>query len=715
MAADPVWDPIFARILTIPEAVRCLVLETPAPVLLQWIRPNPRLSALVGPFLKGGRLIRGGGLETALVRYAREEPAFANLVLRQWVNDHPKVFAFLTRPASPASDLAELRSGKYGAVPRWTLMAHLDPRPEMAQVYAQLIAEAKTPSLVDRAEPPAATRDAAIRDAATRDAAAGDAAIRDAGDTGGERDLRERVQQLEAERHEQKRLLREAQAQLEKLESQVAERTRERDRLRDERDAARRDAEGVRQTLTQTQAKAERAQTLLTAAEKRAAELAAAGDAERARGLSERCAALQRERDDLGERLGQAERKLARALDDRGAAERARDGEADARGQVVRLQEQLRAVEHELARWRHGRVGRLVAAGVEGIFETLAGERLVLPADVLARYPATVMEYVVLIGEPSAPDAVFSRLEGPVDERVGVVRTPPGAAAPVLDCGGEHLCLAPDAAVVVVERQWHNTPLAGRWLAAMPERPAGIWALRQVRGTAAAMGASPGEVGSIDPLDDKQYRVAWAALRQRLGVVGLQPEAVLRACQQAGIQATADDQGITFDRVVATVLAALRPTLEIAPLCRRAACLDDSPRFALYRWGAVGDVCAACHEEIESAQITGPAANPVHYDFGGRAVVLLGGDRVGSHYRDHLAAHRLEVTWHSGFTPPARYREGLGRYAAVAVILREVSHTVLRELLPAAQRDRVRLVYLRRRGVSGVTAELAQALNARSR
>ncbi|MBP7635295.1 DUF2325 domain-containing protein, partial [Candidatus Ozemobacteraceae bacterium] len=153
------------------------------------------------------------------------------------------------------------------------------------------------------------------------------------------------------------------------------------------------------------------------------------------------------------------------------------------------------------------------------------------------------------------------------------------------------------------------------------------------------------------------------------------------------------------------LLAALRPRLPMVPICDRDACREHMPTFPFPRPALQDEICSICHEEDDAGK---PAETPIAtYDFEGRRVLIVGGDAVGAAYREMLAHHNLDVEWISGFVGLGGARQGIGNVIAVVIILKQVSHTMLREITAAARDAKVPLLYSPRRGTTGVLATLA--------
>lgn len=76
-----------------------------------------------------------------------------------------------------------------------------------------------------------------------------------------------------------------------------------------------------------------------------------------------------------------------------------------------------------------------------------------------------------------------------------------------------------------------------------------------------------------------------------------------------------------------------------------------------------------------------------------------------------LWLHGLEVVWRSGFESIKDLRGGLSSYKAVAVIVKQLSHTLLREIILAAEKSGVQIIFCAKRGVSGVLGCLKENLS----
>jgi len=101
-----------------------------------------------------------------------------------------------------------------------------------------------------------------------------------------------------------------------------------------------------------------------------------------------------------------------------------------------------------------------------------------------------------------------------------------------------------------------------------------------------------------------------------------------------------------------------------------------------------------------------PAKEQFKLDFCGKKLLILGGDYVGPEYQKQLPSHNLQVTWKSGFENLGHVGESLKNFDLIVIILRQISHTLLRETVAAAEKQSVKLFYSKKRGISGLLSEL---------
>jgi len=177
-----------------------------------------------------------------------------------------------------------------------------------------------------------------------------------------------------------------------------------------------------------------------------------------------------------------------------------------------------------------------------------------------------------------------------------------------------------------------------------------------------------------------------------------------RFCSELGrlnVNFKLENDRIRFSRDYRQVLNGLRPALPVAAFCSEVSCSEKAKMATMARACRPGQACSFCGAFPVAGQT---AAN---FQFKGERILILGGDRVGSEYERVLARHNLVVTWLSGFSNLHELKNGLGKVDVVVIIVRQVSHTLLREIVPLAEKEKKPLLYCSQRGTSGVLSQLA--------
>jgi len=355
--------------------------------------------------------------------------------------------------------------------------------------------------------------------------------------------------------------------------------------------------------------------------------------------------------------------------------------------------------QRQLQRWQNARLARLYHRWQEGdrgsphlVWEVLdEGFEITpcTPADCAAR---TEGEFVLLF---AATDAVngdvthtWHPLEKPREDGMIGVMQPGENGAALVTLEAEYPI---QTALPPIEP---GTPMAGRWLSAFGERPAGVRALRALR---------------VGPDSSPETKVSFTALAEFLQLDQASPEALRRHLEQLNGAWQVFPDHVEFGRDARLGASGLRLCLPIVVVCDRPSCRQAKSAHDLVRHARAGELCHVCHEEVGPAEVEQVRET---WNFHDARVLLIGGDEVGSTFETIAADHRLQITWLSGFGHLEPHAAGLETYDLVAVVVRQVSHTLVRELTSAVRRRHARLAFLKRRGVTGVLRELAGLLKA---
>ncbi len=101
--------------------------------------------------------------------------------------------------------------------------------------------------------------------------------------------------------------------------------------------------------------------------------------------------------------------------------------------------------------------------------------------------------------------------------------------------------------------------------------------------------------------------------------------------------------------------------------------------------------------------------------FNGQRVMVFGGDRVANEYEKALGRLGLEARWYSGFSLLSEISLGLSRPDLMVIVIKQISHALLREANAYAEKNNIPIVYSSRRGVSAIVELVINTLNSSSK
>ncbi|HOY66752.1 MAG TPA: hypothetical protein PLP29_07665 [Candidatus Ozemobacteraceae bacterium] len=651
---DAFWDPIFTRLIDDREVLADIIRDTPEPVLIGLARKNPALWRACQPFVRGRALTRPDRFRDVIRDFADREAPLRRVLFFEWVNANPRTLAFPTLPLTPETP-ARLESGEFGPPSKISILARIDPRESAASLLKAYLERCR-----DLAAPPEET-------------------------TAAEPPVDE-VPRLRDEIRSLRRELKLAQEREKALHAHLSERGKRQAELeqalgeRDARitalsakleqalaDAARAGADPAPEPASDAdQAVRSRLRDSLTGLETRNRELEAA--------LARRTAS--------GERLEQELEKNRRQRSD--AEEMAR--------RIEHLRDAQTTLERRLELLQNAVPARILAfappAAPPGtsvwIVEAPGIGRLVVDEALTRDLRPVEGEWILLHRDTTGAIRNVSPLEAAWKrELVGVLRR---------DESGWHL---------QVEETRELLPVGLTLQGFAPGDVVTAVVLPELaERKACAVPLKRQSAPALDTSAATEHRIGFAALQRKLGLIGFSSQEFARWLQQQHIPFLLEADAFRFEQPVQGLLPSLRPRLPAVPVCAREGCRSSLASHPFPREGRPDEVCGICHEEVAE---TAPVLPPEEwYDFEGRRILIVGGDAVGTAYRDVLGRHRLEVEWMSGFVGLGGAARGFGGVSAVVVILKQISHTLLRELTNALRGSGIPLLFAPKRGSSGV-------------
>ncbi len=662
--ADPFWEPIFTRLIDDPGVIADIVRDTPDPVLIGLARKNPALWRVCNALVKGKTITGRERFQSVFEEFAGREQVLRKVLFYEWVNANPRTLEFPTI-AITGETLSRLESGEFGTPLKIAILARIDPRGSAKPVFEKYLSTYNQSATAPGAQPGTEARSADQES---------DAALLE---------LRNEAKAL-------RRSLKETEEREASLQAKLSEKGERAATL--EKLLAGEQTKSASLQIRLEALTAELAKRIEPAPRADSALPGTASDLlDRIAGLEARCRELEAT---LARRTASTER-LESELDEK------RRTHADSES----LSRQIDRLRDERARYlklmdTHGRAlpARLMLMSpAPGTTEDrlwiaeAPGHGRILFSDSLLR-PASCVEGEWVMLERDENGSVFQARpleDGWKREVVGVLRSDDFGWSLHCEERSDILPLphafpgfaSGDVVTAVVLPEF-----ADRKTVAVPVK-------RLPAPSSPATGAA------------SELKAGFVTIQRRLGLLGMEVSEFTRWLKQQDVPFVLESDAIRFEQPYSALLAALRPRLPMVPVCERDACRERMPAVPFPRPAQPDEICSICREEAEAGKPV--EAQVAAYDFEGRRVLIVGGDAVGSAYREMLAHHNLDVEWISGFVGLGGARQGFGTVAAVVIILKQVSHTMLREVTQAARDARVPLLYSPRRGTTGVLATLA--------
>jgi hypothetical protein len=665
--ADDFWAPVFERLLEDYSFLELVAADTSENDLVSWVKPNRALFARCARFIKKNRVLDKPSLVREMLVYARTDPALRKIILFTWVEKNSQTMKFPTLATDADSEM-QLQSGAFGNPAKIRILAQIDPRAGAKPIYERVLASFAAPDT----EMPAAPAPVAA-------AASGE-------DTAGTQRLAARVAELEKLLENFRADNRQLKKQYEQFHAEIVAQNR-----RIENYSRRlKESEQTNQALEQEAATLRRR---VAQAEEQLAKVSVTAESRPAADNSEQLAALSSEVE-----------ALRRALDNRAATIRRLESEkAEIAARYAVEADKDRQI--EFLRWRLSELepmsqsgarlaGQLVSTHKEPdgrrswLFMSISGQVIFVEGALVSRTSLVREEFAILqLDSDNRPVALESLETDARREICGCVEVSGGDLFLVADSQRYQV-------MVEVAEGSIGRPVRGVWLPEFAERKAGIYRVEAL--------AQHDRAATLQKTADARQ------LRAFFRVARLNLERFVELLKRHDIDFKRTAEGeLTFLADYHEVLEPMRMHVKIYRSCDNVFCQNLAAGEAMVRPAGAGQSCDFCGQLVT---VENPAAAAV---FAGQRVKIFGGDYVGSEYERALAQHNLNIEWHSGFKNLSELKAGLGRPDLVVIIVRQISHTLLRELVAAVARESLPVLYSSRRGISGILAELTDHFNAR--
>ncbi|EKD80897.1 MAG: hypothetical protein ACD_39C02106G0002 [uncultured bacterium] len=658
--AEDFWAPVFERLLEDYGFLELVVNDTAESDLTSWIKPNRALFARCARFVKKNRVLDKPALAREMLAYSRNDAALRKIILFTWVEKNSVTMKFPTLPVTAESE-TQLQSGAFGSPAKIRILANLDPRDAMKSLYERVLAgfEAEFSAQAGFAvETGLAEINVAEQKLEQRVGELGKALenLRE--------DNRQLKRQLEARQNEinaQSRRIEEYSRLLKAAEDVVQD-------LKGE-------SAGLRSRLNFLESQSAQVQPAVERTSR-------SDESERLELLSQETSALRRAVENRETTIRRLESEKAEL-----AARQAADTEKDR--QIAALRQRLAEIEVTAKDHAMRLAGQLVSSHKEPcgkrnwLFLSISGRVIFVEGALVSRTALVSDEFCLLHLDADEKPVLLESLESDARREI----------CGCVEASGDELFLLADSQrfKVQVEVGANLVGVAVRcvWLHEFAERPAGIYRIE-------ALAQHERSVKVQKTADLKQikafFKVSHVNFDRFAGLL-----------RQQEISFTSEPDGsLTFLADYHEVLEPVRMRTRVYRCCSRANCQKQVGAQAMVRQAMSGERCDFC-SEIEAADVS-----VEQRQFSGQRVLIFGGDYVGSEYERVLSAHGLNVEWYSGFKNLAELKNGFGSPDLIVVVVRQISHTLLRELVAIIARDSLPVLYSSRRGITGILADLTR-------
>lgn len=664
--AEDFWAPVFARLVEDYEFLDMVANDTAENDLVSWVKPNRALFARCARFIKKNRVLDKPALAREMLAYARNDAALRKIILFTWVEKNAVTMEFPTLAVTEEIE-SQLQSGRFGSPAKVRILAKLDPRDGARPLYERVLATfSGAPALADRGAQyfvdTLAGNSAADRDEASTK-------------------LAQRVVELEKLLEEFKTDSRQLKKQLEARQEEIKAQNR---RIEDYSRQLK-DADAAVQTL-----KNESAGLLsrLKFLEQQSVQAQPPSEKAPRVDVSEQLAAMSEEIAALRRAVDNRETTIRRLEGEKSALIGQQNADSEKDRQVAALRQRLAELESSATAATSRLAGHLLSSRREPdgrrnwLFLSISGRVVFVDGSLVNRTTLVSDEFCLLYFDSAGRPLALESLESDARREI----------CGCVEASGDELFLLADSqsfrVQVEIAASLVETPVRGIWLPEFAERPAGIYRVE-------ALAPHSLSANVQKSADSKQIKTLFR-------VSHLNFDRFLELLEQQAIgHSVRADGSLAFSADYREVLEPLRMHVRIPRFCDNPECQTRAMAEAMARPSIQGQRCDFCGSN-STVTVTEKK------QFAGQRVLIFGGDYVGSEYERVLSGYNLNVEWHSGFKTLAALKSGSGRPDLVMVIVRQISHTLLRELVTMVARDSLPVLYSSRRGISGVLADLGE-------
>jgi predicted nucleic acid-binding Zn-ribbon protein len=659
--ASSYWDPIFAKLLENLDFLKEICEDTSDADLLAWVKPNPLLWNKAARYIRRRKIHNRSGLINEIISFAGKEYSLRKIILFNWVEKNKITMSFPELPADQHA-LERLLNQEFGKPQKIKILAQIDPRDGMENFYARYFAE------IEKSQEP----ENEVPDQKETEQTA--------------------LQKVSAELEEVKRQLQQARDENRELGKEKKAKAHEMAML--QRSLAQKDSQinSLTERISNLNAR-----ILTLGSDARTVYRQNTKDTERLQRenieLNEKNHNLSIELEEIREQLAKANETihsknaaLARQSDDLKALRQEATQEEDKDRKIENLQ-RLVEVTSQSGQHCYGQIFKLEKPGQrrKWYLLTFAEELIEIPAQLIRDNSICAAEFCKANLDQAQGVVSIDSLEPAKKIYTGYLDTEQQQA--FLNTGSFKIPVFCE----LQDKIHDDRPRKGIFLPVFGTRQEGIY-----------------EIFALNTEQQKQEEIKTASCKAACRFLELQQlpaDTLVQAFNHAGANCRLSAEGkIEFDRDYRATLSVLRHKLNIKPVCEQPACREKLDKTALPGRLKKAEVCFVCQKSKQKTQE--PEIN-----FAGRKLLIIGGDYIGKEYERYLQQFNAQADWISGFSHAKDRLAGVANYDLVVIIVRQVSHTMLREINKAIKDQQTNLLFAKKRGLSGLYNELKEYFN----
>jgi hypothetical protein len=658
------WAPVFAKLLENYEFLEKICNDTSDSDLYSWVKPNPVLWNKAAKYIRKRKITDKKGLVKTIIDYARNNDNLRKIILFNWVEKNKKTMDF-TGIRADAQAFDRLLTGEFGSPEKIRILAEIDPRDKMQSFYNEYF---------------------------------------------------EKITQQNNNRKEteDKKTIEKLQNSIERLETKLTTLEKEFDRsLADKR--------STEIKLSEIQHEAKSLQIKLTEKNQTEANLKSKiSELQNQLNRKDKITTteqefsqihnLQKEKADIEFRLTKLSQHLEQAENDKTELQKTLDRRNSALARIEKQLDQLKNTSDSIESKERQieNLKQLLSDKDKPEHQKIYGQLIQISSDKTNNqwYLLTFAEKLVpltekLIARNQVCDGEFCCIE--LDEqntarKIFSIESEKRLVNGIFQSNQNQAFLKTTEDSFRIYSKVDNqalaeTPIKGILLPNFKDRPEGIYRhfILHTRGVTHEQ--------AIKTVSNKEV-CKFYNLHQ------IEPETIrnILNSQQQVIDSIKDHK-LVFNDDYRNVLASMRLQLDFMTVCSKSDCINEAVKQnSLPRQAEDNEACEICN------QIKKPHGSD--FDFGNKKIIIVGGDYTGQDYCRYLADFNLDVTWQSGFDNRKAFIESLRNYDLVVIVIRQISHTLLREINQFLNKaPEIKVLYAKKRGVSGILKELCEFYN----